>query len=47
MLQRAGASTVSAEGLLARRRARADGLCQKTTDLRRLSKAYLVGGNDP
>jgi hypothetical protein len=47
MLQRAGASTVSAEALLARMRAKADGLCQERADLRRLSKASVVGGNDP
>jgi hypothetical protein len=47
MLQRVGASTVSAEELLARMRAKAGGLCQERTDLRRLSKAHVVGGNDP
>jgi hypothetical protein len=47
MLQRVGASTVSAEGLLARMRAKADGLCQERAELRRLSKASVVGGNDP
>jgi hypothetical protein len=47
MLQRAGASTVSAEALLARMRAKVDGLCKESADLRRLSKASIVGGNDP
>jgi hypothetical protein len=44
MLQRAGAST---EWLLARMRAKTDGLCQGRADLRRLSKTSVVGGNDP
>jgi hypothetical protein len=47
ILQRAGASTVSVEALLARMRAKADGLCQERADLRRLSKASVVSGNDP
>jgi hypothetical protein len=47
MLQRVGASTVSAEALLARMRANVDGLCKERADLRRLSKASVVGGNDP
>ncbi|MDB5608553.1 MAG: hypothetical protein JWP25_5453 [Bradyrhizobium sp.] len=47
MLQRAGASTVSAEALLARMRAKFDGLCKERADLRRLSKVSVVGGGDP
>ena len=47
MLQRAGASTVSAEALLARMRAKVGGLCQESADLQRLSKASVGGGNDP
>jgi hypothetical protein len=43
MLQRADASTVSAEGLLARRRARADGLCvslvEKTGAIQEIAEA--------
>jgi hypothetical protein len=47
MLQRAGASTVSAEALLARMRAKVEGLCKERADLRRLSNTSVGGGNDP
>ena len=45
ILQRDGASTVSAEALLARMRAKVNGSCKRES-LRRLSKAF-VDGNDP
>jgi hypothetical protein len=32
---------------IARMRAKADGLCKERADLRRLSNASVVGGNDP
>jgi hypothetical protein len=47
ILQRAAASRVAAKALLARMRAKVGGLCQERADLRRLSKASVVGGNDP
>jgi hypothetical protein len=47
MLQGVCASTVSAKALLARMRAKVEGLCKERADLRRLSKTSVVGGNDP
>ena len=47
MLRRAGTSTVSAAALLARMRVKVDGLRRERADLRRHSKASVVGENDP
>jgi hypothetical protein len=47
MLQRAGASTASAELLPSRMRAKVDDVCRERDDPRRLGKASVVGGNDP